>query len=185
VPPSGGVRRPGEGLEPQPRASSEKPRASSDDSQQAFICKFSTNIQIRMKFGRFSRYLNQFLEFKLIIEQQWADSSYGLAAWAGTEQASRGQTGPHWALGRGHARWGARPGKASSRWRPWRWCSGTCSAKAADDSARVVDVRWLGRGSAERRWSSRTGSLGWRAQDGEGGTSGVGAHQSVALATNE
>jgi hypothetical protein len=67
----------------------------------------------------------------------------------------------------------------------WRWCSGTCSAKAADDSARVVDVRRLGRGSAERRWSSRTGSLGRRARDGEGGTGGVGARQSAALATNE
>jgi hypothetical protein len=45
--------------------------------------------------------------------------------------------------------------------------------------------RRLGWGLAEWHWSSRTGGLGWRARDGEGGAGGVGARRSVALATNE
>jgi hypothetical protein len=46
-------------------------------TQQAFICKFSTNIQFRMKFGRFSGELNQFGIEKRI--NRHADSASGTA----------------------------------------------------------------------------------------------------------
>jgi hypothetical protein len=46
-------------------------------------------------------------------------------------------------------------------------------------------LRRLGWGLVEQCWSSRTGGLGRRARDGEGGAGGVGARRSVALATNE
>jgi hypothetical protein len=82
--------------------------------------------------------------------------------------------GGHCWVGQGEeSRGGGVGGRRESRWRK----------KVVTTAFEVAEAAWTG--LAERRWSSRTGGLGWRTRDDEGGAGGVGGLRSAALATNE